>query len=407
MVKNWVYLGPWGSVEADAKFRKLAAEYLSNPYSLVRRSDELTISTLLHSYLQHLEKNESSLNTRDLANRACLSLIAYYGTESALAFGPSQFATWAQSLMEPDKKNGRPRSLCQQTIKQYTRAIIRAFCWGVTADLIKTNESRLPDLERMNPLYLCQNARKPQKRDPAESEDIAAVLAELTPTLQAAVRLQCLTGMRSGEMLSMRPMDLRKSGLVHLESKKVIDIDRETEKARERGEIGPDESIWIYVPNSHKTEKLGHFRAIPILPAAQKVLESLPSRPATMPFITPRESVEQRMIQLRAQRKTKVQPSQVSRKKIRPLKTAGDRYTPQVYCKAVKGACDRAGINAWTPHCLRHAAGSTIADEEGNIRGSQAMLGHASPRTTEGYTRKISFQTAISAASTLERATAG
>lgn len=398
--KRYIYLGPFGSAVADQKFRQLAAEYVRNPFAAVKRDSDLVMSHLLIGYLDHLKATDASPNVIDIAQRASKSLSGMYGHESVDRFGPSQLAAWCATLAKPDPEFGRPRALGKSTIMRFAKVVIRAYHWAVSVDLVKTNETRLADLERTNPLLHCPTAKASVKRKPPEPAHVAAILPELTPTLKAAVQIQCLTGMRSGELLSMRPRDLARSGAVRLVTGQVIDLDRETEEARERGEIDQTEAIWIYVPDSHKTEHHGHFRAVPILPAVQRILETLPPRSQDAYYFSPSESMEQFRAIQRERRKSKVQPSQRDRRRYRPRKSPGDQYSSPDFCKTIRRACERAGVPVWTPHCLRHAAGAKIADSEGNIRGSQAMLGHASPRTTEGYAR-LSFRGAVSAAAKL------
>jgi integrase len=100
----------------------------------------------------------------------------------------------------------------------------------------------------------------------------------------------------------------------------------------------------------------------------------------------------------RANRKTKVQPSQRNRAKKKARLKAGERYDVSSYYHAVLRACDRAGVTRFFPHQLRHAAATRVAgDGDGDLRGAQALLGHAELRTTEGYAR-LKISGAVSAA---------
>lgn len=172
----------------------------------------------------------------------------------------------------------------------------------------------------------------------------------------------------------------------------------------------PGESIWLYVPDSHKTEHHGQFRAVPIMPVVQRLLDPLLRRAKNAFLFCPIESMQQFREKQRIERKTKVQPSQLDRSKASPKKKPGRKYQSNEYRKAIERACERVNerrakakqelISNWFPHQLRHAASAAVADAEGNLRGSQALLGHASPRTTEGYA-KLSFRGAVSAAARL------
>lgn len=69
------------------------------------------------------------------------------------------------------------------------------------------------------------------------------------------------------------------------------------------------------------------------------------------------------------------------------LTTHGTVYSTQSYGQAVRRACDRAGVKRWSPNMLRHTAASRIRDQLG-IEVAQAVLGHATMRSTEIYAER-------------------
>lgn len=162
--RKYIYLGPFGSTVADQKFRQLAAEYVRNPFAVVKRDDDLVMSHLLSGYLDHLKATHATPSVLDIAQRVSKSLSGMYGHEHVDRFGPSQFTAWAATLMKPDPEFDRPRSLGRSSIIRFAKVVIRAFHWAVSVDLIKTNNTRLADLERTNPLLNCAGARKSIKR---------------------------------------------------------------------------------------------------------------------------------------------------------------------------------------------------------------------------------------------------
>ena len=86
----------------------------------------------------------------------------------------------------------------------------------------------------------------------------------------------------------------------------------------------------------------------------------------------------------RRNRKTKVQPSQVHRRKPKPKKCLGERYRVSSYALAIARGCKRAGIPHWHPHQLRHTKATEIRREAG-LDAARAVLGHRSPKITEVY----------------------
>jgi integrase len=86
----------------------------------------------------------------------------------------------------------------------------------------------------------------------------------------------------------------------------------------------------------------------------------------------------------RKKRKSRVQPSQLCRKKAKPKKKPGERYTVYSFRQAIATACNRAKIETWHPHQLRHAAATRIRKTYG-VEMARIILGHATAFTTEIY----------------------
>lgn len=97
--------------------------------------------------------------------------------------------------------------------------------------------------------------------------------------------------------------------------------------------------------------------------------------------------------------------SQKDRKKARPKKSPGDQYDQRQYKQAIYRACDRAKVDRWSPHQLRHAAITIAVDAMGNARGAQELANHRDARTTGGYTAKT-YKNAFAAAVVLAKETA-
>ena len=87
---------------------------------------------------------------------------------------------------------------------------------------------------------------------------------------------------------------------------------------------------------------------------------------------------------MRALRKSKVQPSQISRAKDDPQFQPGDMYTTTSYRRAIGKACIKAGIEPWHPNQLRHLAATNIRRDFG-IEIARAVLGHSTVDMTEVY----------------------
>jgi integrase len=159
--------------------------------------------------------------------------------------------------------------------------------------------------------------------------------------------------------------------------------------------------VWIYTPESHKTEHHGRERRIYLGPAAQAILRPWLRPELTAHLFSPRESVEARRAEQRKRRKTPLTPSQRGRKrKAKPKWSPGESYDTRSYYHAVRYGVRRANVEAkreaeakgtepteipaWHPNQLRHNAATRLRREFG-LDVARAVLGHSSPVVTEVY----------------------
>src|SRR5262249_19560980 len=111
-------------------------------------------------------------------------------------------------------------------------------------------------------------------------------------------------------------------------------------------------------------------------------------RPDDVVF-SPKRAKAERYAAMRAKRKTKVQPSQVSRAK-RPSqleRPMPEMYHTAIYAAAIRRACDAAGIPRWHPNRLRHTF-ATEARERFGLEAAQVLLGHTKANVTEVYAER-------------------
>lgn len=143
--------------------------------------------------------------------------------------------------------------------------------------------------------------------------------------------------------------------------------------------------VWVYIPHRHKTAHHGKRRTIFIGPRAQVVLlPFLEGREPDAYCFSPREATKAWREAQRKQRQSKVQPSQVSRAKVKPRKRPGERYNTGSYRQAIHRACERAQVAPWHPHQLRHTA-ATVIRSAGDLDAARTVLGHSSMTITEAY----------------------
>ena len=90
---------------------------------------------------------------------------------------------------------------------------------------------------------------------------------------------------------------------------------------------------------------------------------------------------------MRANRKSKVPPSQHNRRKAKPSRRPGGAFKVTAYGHAVRKAAEKAGVGHWHPNQLRHTF-ATEARRLFGLEGAQAALGHSKADTTQIYAER-------------------
>jgi integrase len=246
--------------------------------------------------------------------------------------------------------------------------------------------------------------REPRTVTPVDADFLEVVAANAGRVVGTMLRVQMLTGMRSSELCGMRPCD----------------IDRD----------GP---TWLYVPATHKTAHHGHERSIDLGPRVQEMIRSFMDRlvlkgePEAYVFSPTAAWADYRAEQTK-KRKTPASYGNCagSKRKARPQRTPGIKYTAASYRRAVQRACDiafppptplakipadparkrkaetnpqrwarltpkqRTELRKWRelhrfhPHRVRHLFGTTVRKLAG-AEAARLALGHRHLRATEIY----------------------
>lgn len=175
-------------------------------------------------------------------------------------------------------------------------------------------------------------------------------------------------------------------------------------------DIDRSSDVWVYIPETHKTENHGHRREINIGPKAQAVLAKYLLRDAQAFCFTPSEAYEQHMKLRNEARQTPVEygngPKPRKQKSFRP------NYNKDSYRRAIERATKRAFPMSdetksstqkaekwklkyyWKPNQLRHSA-ATSARKECDLETAQILLGHSSKATTEKFYAEIDTDRAV------------
>jgi integrase len=382
-----VYLGEYGTAASRKEYARVIAEWEARGRRLPQdvQATDLTIAELIARYWKHVEeyyRHADGTPTGEVqAMRYALRPLNHlHGSLSVADFGPSALKAVRELMIQGYRhpKYGPQPSLCRTRINAQVKRIRRMFKWAIENDLAPASVHQA--LCAVAPLKRGRTqAKESEPVKPVVRAVVEETLPILRPMLADMVRLQLETGMRPGELVVLRACDIDMTG-----------------------------PVWLYRPSSHKTQHHGHERIIPIGPKGQAIIRRYLIVDLQAYLFSPRKLMEERAIALRAARKSKVQPSQQCRKKRRPKKTPGERYTPQSYGHAIADAIKRANtarscdtckpllpaerclecqgkaIPHWHPHQLRHQRALELKREAG-LDVARAVLGHRSPAITELY----------------------
>jgi integrase len=367
-----IYLGKYGSAESHKKYSQIIAELASGSLASLSdlpsgQFDDLSIDELLLRYLQFARSYYSENGKPSKEYRCMMDAVKHlrprFGDSFANEFGPRKLAIVREDMIS----QGLARTLINNRINR----IRRVFKWAVSMELIPPGVFQaICTLEGLK--YGRSNARESKPVQAVADDQIERVAAIASPQIRAMILLQRYTGMRPGEVVVMRPCDIDRS-----------------------------QSPWIYEPFEHKNKYRGHRREVPLGPKSQELLTPFLNREATAYLFSPQEAELWRNEQRRQSRKSKITPSQASRKpKSRPKRAKRDGYDVDSYRRAIRycqmklrreqqllPADQRVEIELWHPHQLRHQFATVVRRELG-AEAVQVGLGHKSTNLVDLYAEK-------------------
>jgi integrase len=353
------YLGVWPAharrpaAAVRQAYEALIAEWLAG--GRVVGCEPFTVRALILRFLEHAQvhyRRADGSVTHEVNHfkQAFRDLRRLFGHLPASDFSPLKL----KALRDEWIKAGYARTYVNQRVGR----VKRLFKFGVAEEVVPA-----PVFHALQTVGGLQRGRTPARETDAIKPVGAQVVDETIPRLgrrvAAMVRLQVLTGMRSGEVVRMRACDIDRSG-----------------------------DVWLYRPPGHKMSHRGRERVIPLGPQAQSVLKPyLSGRTPDAYLFDPREARAEQDAARRAKRPTQTaggrKPRQVACPKVQPRA----HYTPDSYGRAIARACKVAGVPHWHPHQLRHLFGTSVRQEFG-LEPAQVLLGHSNARVTEVYAER-------------------
>ncbi|MHB1767896.1 MAG: site-specific integrase [Phycisphaerae bacterium] len=379
------YLGAFNSPESRKEYDRLIQEFLANSRcpgvvrSQAKQSQQsVTINELITTYwdfaLGYYVKNCQPTRELQALKYSFKPMAELYGMISVDNFGPTALKAVRQRMVD--------QGLCRSLVNRRVNRIRRIFKWGVENELVRS--TTLEALRAIAPLKRGRcSVRESDPVKPVPEMLVNAIEPFVSRQVWAMIQLQLLTAMRPGEVIQMRRRDIDTSG-----------------------------TVWIYRPESHKTEHHGHERCIYLGPQAQKFVMPFLNRQADEYLFSPLEADKERRDKLSASRKTPLscgnRPG--THRASKPQRKPGTCYDVDSYRRAISygtnsafpwlnlagramnqlSSEERLELKAWRkahhwhPHQLRHNAATHLRKEFG-IEAARLILGHRSVAVTEIY----------------------
>lgn len=367
-----VYLGKWNTAASRAEYDRLVGEWLAGGRHLPSPESDRTVAEVALAYLEFAKgyyvKHGKPTGWQVHIKLVIRKLRKTYGQTVAANFGPLAFKAFRQSLVSEGHSRGY--------INKLMAIVTRIFKWAASEQLVPS--SVYQDLKTVEGLKKgrCDAPDHPPV-GPVPDHVIEATLPSLGPVVADMVRFQRYSGARPAEVCLLRPCDVDTTG-----------------------------DVWLYRPESHKTEHHDRDRVVAIGPKAQSVLRPYLLRPADAYCFAPTESERKRRAERHAERSTPLSCGNrpgTNRKRHRK-KQPGNRYTPDSYRRAIhraveatnkkcRDAAKKSGgiepelLPKWSPNRLRHTAATEIRKQFG-LEAAQVALGHAQANVTQVYAER-------------------
>ena len=357
------YLGAHGSVGAQRRYTDLLNRWLDNGRKPLVETpvvvQVIAMAEVFAKYEAYLDKTgRYRKNGKPTSQRGILRVAI---REFCEQFGDVLLPKFTEALLlqHRDYLEGQPK-LTRTGINKKIAHLRAALRWSFNRGVLSRDQWL--GVKAIEPLSKAEAGGRDHKRPKraVSVADVEAVAGCLPKAPAAMLRLQSLTGMRPGDVTSMRWQDI---------SREPVDVD--------------GTPCLIYTVAGGKTEHHGHETVYALGPKAQAILaEFTPTKPGAYVF-SPKATMAWLHDQRRASRQTPVTDYTEARDAT-ASREFGDRYSVPTYRQAVVRACAIAEVERFTPHEVRHGFVTRGARMFGAYAASSAA-NHSRVSTTEGY----------------------
>ncbi len=205
------YVGPFGSVEAQARYDALIAEWLARGRVLAPADDEgVSVNELVLSYWRqqvepHYRKNGLPTSEQHCIKAALRFLKDAYDVTAVSEFGPLRLKAVREKMIAG--------GMSRRVVNRYVQKVRACFRWGTENELVPP--SVFHGLQSVAGLKAGRSeARETEPVKPVPNVFVDAVLPFVSAQVKAMIELQRLTGMRPGEVCQLRACDIDVTGKV-------------------------------------------------------------------------------------------------------------------------------------------------------------------------------------------------
>jgi integrase len=331
---RWRYFGLWGSAEAAAAYRRFQVEWAAGSVRGPQHSDNLVlVADVGLRWLAHCERTfvkRGKITSEVYCHRSAWAVLGeLYGDTPAAEFDARMLRAVRQAMID--------RGWVRKTTNEQVARIVRAFAWAATERLVPREVYEVLALVEPIAKGRPYPTPDPDAKEPVPAAHVEAVMPHLHPkakrraVYEAMIRVQMLTGMRPGELCSVRPEQ----------------IDRRREPWRME--------VVEFNKMLHKNLK----KVIFFGPQARSVLA---------PLLATAEP-GQPLFRLPPWRK----------------KALWSPISTQRYRNRIRLACLAAGVPVWTPHQLRHNRATEVMERYEDDRAAAAVIGDSPEVTRQVY----------------------
>lgn len=354
------YLGKHGSPDSHRKYAALISEWQGRQ---VVAPANVTVRQLTVLYRSHAEKHYSK-NGKPTSE---FGLVVYALKFMNRVAKDVPLAEFSPRYLKMAREQMIEAGLTRGTVNKFTQRIRRAIKWAVSEELcpasVLVGLQAVPDLTR---------GRSPAPDlppvKPVPEAFIEAIREHVHPPVWGMIQFQLATGARPGEVISLRACDLDTSG-----------------------------EIWVYTPESHKTQHHGKARVICIGPAGKAILQAHMTTDLQAYVFGTVKSGGKHPYRRDSYTNAIIRGCEIAFNMPKQLRYPGrfadrqkdltDKEREALRKSLLQQAAEWRAEHCWSPNQLRHNF-ATRARREFGIEAARVTLGHSSAVTSEIYAER-------------------